>query len=92
MLTTTDYYSYLKHNNKIKNCIKKLGFKQIEVSKQMGISYNYFTKLLQEPILPNMETRITKAVCELIEKRRKDENEFIRDYKKVVRQHAKLNK
>lgn len=79
-------------NHEIKSLIKSLGFNQAKVASEMGISCSYFTKLLQLPLSPQWTRRVNKAVCELIEKRRKDENEFVSDYKKVVRQHAKFNK
>lgn len=105
-------------NHKIKSLIKSLGFNQAKVAKEMGISYSYFTKLLQLPLSPQWDARVYKAINQLLHERnieeqkvvqwfdnpksgllpkdfydkKEDENEFVRDYKKVVRQHGKFNK
>ena len=70
-----------------------------------NISYSYFTKLLQLPLSPQWAERVDKALKQLLHERNIEEQKvvqwfdnpksnllFARDYKKVVRQHAKLNK
>ena len=92
-------------NHEIKSLIKSLGFNQAKVAKEMGISYPYFTKLLQLPLSPQWAKRVDKALKQLLHERNIEEQKaaqwfdnpksdllFARDYKKVVRQHAKLNK
>ena len=92
-------------NHEIKSLIKSLGFNQAKVAKEMGISYSYFTKLLQLPLSPQWAERVDKALKQLLHERNIEEQKvaqwfddpksnllFASDYKKVVRQHAKLNK
>ena len=92
-------------NHEIKLLIKSLGFNQAKVAKEMGISYSYFTKLLQLPLSPQWAKRVDKALKQLLHELNIEEQKaaqwfdnpksdllFARDYKKVVRQHAKLNK
>lgn len=70
-----------------------------------NISYSYFTKLLQLPLSPQWAERVDKALKQLLHEHNIEEQKvaqwfddpksnllFARDYKKVVRQHAKLNK
>lgn len=97
-------------NHEIKSLIKSLGFNQAKVAKEMGISYSYFTKLLQLPLSPQWAERVDKALKQLLHERNIEEqkvvqwldnpksdlldekNGFVRNYKKVVRQHAKFDK
>lgn len=97
-------------NHEIKSLIKSLGFNQAKVAKEMGISYSYFTKLLQLPLSPQWAERVDKALKQLLHERNIEEQKVVQwfddpksdlldkkngsvsDYKKVVRQHAKLNK
>lgn len=92
-------------NEEIKLLIKSLGFNQAQVANEMGISCSYFAKLLQLPLSPLWAKRVDKALKQLLHERNIEEQKavqwfdnpksdllFARDYKKVVRQHAKLNK
>ena len=56
-------------NHEIKSLIKSLGFNQAKVAKEMGISYSYFTKLLQLPLSPRFRNRTDTALKSLVKKR-----------------------
>lgn len=56
-------------NHEIKSLIKSLGFNQAKVAKEMGISYSYFTKLLQLPLNPRFRRRTDTALKSLVKKR-----------------------
>ncbi len=56
-------------NRDVKFTIKRLGFTQAQVANEMGISYSYFTKLLQLPLSPQWAKRVDKALKQLLHER-----------------------
>lgn len=64
-------------NHKIKSVIKSLGFNQAKVAKEMGISYSYFTKLLQLPLSPQWAKRVDTAIRRLLRKRKAQQEEVV---------------
>lgn len=56
-------------NRDVKFTIKRLGFTQSQVANEMGISYSYFTKLLQLPLSPRFRRRADTALKSLVKKR-----------------------
>ena len=61
-------------NHEIKSLIKSLGFNQ---AKEMGISYSYFTKLLQLPLSPQWAERVDKALKQLLHERNIEEQKAV---------------
>ena len=64
-------------NHEIKSLIKSLGFNQAKVAKEMGISYSYFTKLLQLPLSPQWAKRVDKALKQLLHERNIQDQKII---------------
>ena len=64
-------------NHEIKSLIKSLGFNQAKVAKEMGISYSYFTKLLQLPLSPQWAERVDKALKQLLHERNIEEQKAV---------------
>lgn len=64
-------------NHEIKSLIKSLGFNQAKVAKEMGISYSYFTKLLQLPLSPQWAERVDKALKQLLYERNIEEQKAV---------------
>lgn len=64
-------------NEEIKSLIKSLGFNQAQVAKEMGISYSYFTKLLQLPLSPQWAKRVDKALKQLLHERNIQDQKII---------------
>ena len=64
-------------NEEIKSLIKSLGFNQAKVAKEMGISYSYFTKLLQLPLSPLWAKRVDKALKQLLHERNIQDQKII---------------
>ena len=64
-------------NHEIKSLIKRLGFNQAKVAKEMGISYSYFTKLLQLPLSPQWAERVDKALKQLLHERNIEEQKAV---------------
>lgn len=64
-------------NHEIKSLIKSLGFNQAKVAKEMGISYSYFTKILQLPLSPQWAKRVDKALKQLLHERNIEEQKAV---------------
>lgn len=64
-------------NLKLKLTIKGLGFTQLEVAEQMGISTSYFTQLLKKPLEPRYKALATDAIQTLVDNRREAQNAFL---------------
>ncbi len=64
-------------NRDIKLMIKELGFTQAQVAKEMGISYSYFTKLLQIPLNPCFKQKTNTAIRRLLRKRKAQQEEVV---------------
>lgn len=64
-------------NHRIKLLIKSSGFNQAKVAKEMGISYSYFTKLLQLPLNPQWAKRVDKAIKQLLHERNIEEQKVL---------------
>lgn len=62
-------YTMNKANLDVKFEIKRLGFSQAQVAEEMGISYSYFTKLLQIPLNPRFRRLTNNALQKLVKKR-----------------------
>ena len=60
-------------NHEIKSLIKSLRFSQAQVAKEMGISYSYFSKMLQVPLSPQWARRVDKALKQLLHERTTEE-------------------
>lgn len=58
-------------NLDVKFAIKKNGLTQKRVAKEMGISYSYFTKLLQHPLEPRFKKMTNAALQRLIDRQEK---------------------
>ena len=67
-------------NHEIKSLIKSSGFNQAKVAKEMGISYSYFTKLLQLPLSPQWAKRVDKAIKQLLHERNIEEKRVLEWY------------
>ena len=67
-------------NHEIKSLIKSLGFNQAKVAKEMGISYSYFTKLLQLPLSPQWAERVDKALKQLLHERNIEEQKAVQRF------------
>lgn len=64
-------------NHEIKSLIRSLRFSQAQVAKEMGISYSYFTKLLQLPLSPQWANRVDKALKQLLHERNIEEKKVV---------------
>lgn len=64
-------------NHKIKSLIKNLRFSQAQVAKEMGISYSYFSKMLQVPLSPQWARRVDKALKQLLYERTTEEQKVV---------------
>lgn len=64
-------------NRQIKLKIKGLGFTQAQVAKEIGISYSYFTKLLQIPLNPQWRARTEQAINRLLVNRKKQQQRVL---------------
>lgn len=64
-------------NEEIKSLIKSLVFNQAQVAQEMGISYSYFTKLLQLPLSPLWARRVDKALKQLLHERNIQDQKII---------------
>lgn len=58
-------------NLDVKFAIKKNGLTQKRVANEMGISYSYFTKLLQYPLEPRFKKMTNDALQRLIDRQSK---------------------
>lgn len=64
-------------NHEIKSLIKSLRFSQAQVAKEMGISYSYFSKMLQVPLSPQWARRVDKALKQLLHERNIEEQKVV---------------
>ena len=64
-------------NHEIKSLIKSLRFSQAQVAKEMGISYSYFSKMLQVPLSPQWARRVDKALKKLLNERNIEEQKVV---------------
>lgn len=64
-------------NHEIKSLIKSLRFSQAQVAKEMGISYSYFSKMLQVPLSPQWAKRVDKALKQLLHERTTEEQKVV---------------
>lgn len=64
-------------NRQIKLQIRGLGFTQAQVAQEMGISYSYFTRLLQLPLNPHFKQLTDNAIKSLVKKRYKQQKEVL---------------
>lgn len=64
-------------NHEIKSLIKSLRFSQAQVAKEMGISYSYFSKMLQVPLSPQWTRRVDKALKQLLHERTTEEQKAV---------------
>lgn len=64
-------------NHEIKSLIRSLGFTQAQVAKEMGISYSYFTKLLQIPLNPRFKKKTNTAIRRLLRKHKAQQEEVV---------------
>lgn len=68
-----------KANLDVKFEIKRLGFTQAEVAQEMGISYSYFSKLLQLPLSPRFR-RLTNQALKGLVKKRQNQQQAVLDW------------
>lgn len=53
----------------VKLAIRRFGLTQAQVAKEMGISYSYFTRLLQMPLNPRYKRLARKSIEKLVNDR-----------------------
>lgn len=64
-------------NKNIKLTIKRMGLNQALVAQEIGISYSYFTKLLQAPLSPQWEHRTRMAIQNLLKKQKQQQQKVL---------------